>query len=414
MDWFGKYWKKLRREGINYRQNGCKLKDFLKNYDILEVKSEPNPNPGHTPVCFARVRENMANSSNRVAQPTLSRKAAVESSRGKRKPNAKMELCDWASIADEQIEWLATKFARKEKWYYGSTQPTHQKTGTKQYPLLSNYLNNTFKRLCHEDKIKIIITNKNEEYAAFNTGLVNGTYQYIYALFEPNHNSERQYWILKSFVVNGERDGKILNSSFESLPEKASYLKDMEDVYYDTAKILKIDYDHIFNRIDRFPIKFLKNFFSRNPEFLIVDGVDVDIDTAYQMSYKEEARINYFTKLVKKIKNDPEIFNELRNRVEAAKDLAVKRVERNYRTAIPMYYPRTNSCSLLLPLALVNKNLIDLALVVARTPVGNYQGETVLPLNLAYSNSRLITIPDSDWLRMDSISEDENVIDNND
>ena len=95
--------------------------------------------------------------------------------------------------------------------------------------------------------------------------------------------------------------------------------------------------------------------------------------------------------------------------------MALKRVEWNYKTAIPMYFPTENKGSLLLPLALVDENRIDLALVVERQPSGAYQGQTVLPLNLAYCNSRLVARPDSDWLRMDVIataaSDDSNDID---
>jgi hypothetical protein len=46
---------------------------------------------------------------------------------------------------------------------------------------------------------------------------------------------------------------------------------------------------------------------------------------------------------------------------------------------------------------------VDLALVVERTASGAYQGQTVLPLNQAYSNSRLVCRPDSDWLRTDTV-----------
>lgn len=69
-----------------------------------------------------------------------------------------------------------------------------------------------------------------------------------------------------------------------------------------------------------------------------------------------------------------------------------------------MYNPRTNRGSLLLPLALVDEKLVDLALVVVRHLSGSYQGETILPLYLAYSNSRLVSRPDSDWLNTDSIA----------
>ena len=77
-----------------------------------------------------------------------------------------------------------------------------------------------------------------------------------------------------------------------------------------------------------------------------------------------------------------------------------------------MYYPTKNTGSLLLPLSLVDEDHVDLALVVERQPSGAYLGQTILPLYLAYSNSRLVTRPDSDWLRTDFISATDS--DNND
>ena len=49
---------------------------------------------------------------------------------------------------------------------------------------------------------------------------------------------------------------------------------------------------------------------------------------------------------------------------------------------------------------------MDLALVVERQPSGSYQGQTILPLDIAYSNSRLVARPDSDWLQTDTIAVD--------
>lgn len=95
--------------------------------------------------------------------------------------------------------------------------------------------------------------------------------------------------------------------------------------------------------------------------------------------------------------------NRLKNRMADAVDLALKRVTWNYKTAIPMYYPKHNSGSLLLPLALMDEGRVDLALVVERQPSGAYQGQTILTLDMAYTDSRLVARPDSDWLRTDDI-----------
>ena len=92
------------------------------------------------------------------------------------------------------------------------------------------------------------------------------------------------------------------------------------------------------------------------------------------------------------------MFRRLRWRLSDAVELARKRVRWNYKTAIPSYYPRANAMSLLLPLCLLDDEHADAALVVQLMPSGNYQGQTILTMQQAYTNARLICRPDSDWL----------------
>ena len=54
--------------------------------------------------------------------------------------------------------------------------------------------------------------------------------------------------------------------------------------------------------------------------------------------------------------------------------------------------------SLMLPLALQNDNRPDAALVVELTHSGNYQGQTILNLQQAYLDGRLLCRPNSEWL----------------
>lgn len=72
-----------------------------------------------------------------------------------------------------------------------------------------------------------------------------------------------------------------------------------------------------------------------------------------------------------------------------------QRVYRNYKTAIPQFH--RGEIQLLLPLCLERPDRADLALVVSR--VGDcYRGDTVLTLQMAYNNARLLTRPDREWL----------------
>jgi len=85
-----------------------------------------------------------------------------------------------------------------------------------------------------------------------------------------------------------------------------------------------------------------------------------------------------------------------RQLLHAARADTEQRVYRNYKTAIPQYY--RGEVQLLLPLCLEHPSRADLALVVSRQG-DHYRGETVLTLSMAYTNARLLTRPDTEWLR---------------
>ena len=235
---------------------------------------------------------------------------------------------------------------------------------------------------------------------------VDKKYEYIYALFKKNSQNTKYYWYLLDFVVAGEDIGKTLIKVFNPLPERANYFENkIQNMLYDTTTgDLSCDYTHIITeRTERLPLEFLRENCSE--DFLCVDGVN--IDDIYYTGVKNPARKAYFVSLGFKIKCTSRVLNRLKNRISDAVDLALKRVEWNYKTAIPMYYPTKNTGSLLLPLSLVDEDHVDLALVVERQTSGAYQGQTILPLDLAYNNSRLVTRPDSDWLKTDIVQNED-------
>lgn len=143
---------------------------------------------------------------------------------------------------------------------------------------------------------------------------------------------------------------------FQRLPERATYFDNPADLLYDTRLDLRVQYEHIVNdNVERFPLP---------------------------------------------------LQDDERRRVEAVRQ-AVKhaeyRVQQNYKTAIPQYYwpnrseDESGRMQLLLPLCLEDVNRADLALSVDR--VGEvYRAATVLTLDMAYNNARLITRPDHEWL----------------
>lgn len=94
-------------------------------------------------------------------------------------------------------------------------------------------------------------------------------------------------------------------------------------------------------------------------------------------------------------------------RLEDAVSLAVKRCEWNYKTAIHIFYHVTNGISLLLPLCLSDdEQSADVALVVEKQELGNYQGQTSLTLQMAYLDARLICRPNSERLDPERVREE--------
>jgi hypothetical protein len=118
----------------------------------------------------------------------------------------------------------------------------------------------------------------------------------------------------------------------------------------------------------------------------------------------EESK-NYFAALSRAIEDDERTYRAIMNRFKDALDLSIKRASWNFKTAIPQYYPRVKALTLLLPICLVSDEQVDLALCVEKTPSGNYLAHTILLLDWAYKNARLVCRPDSDWLVPDFISE---------
>lgn len=399
----------IRISGINIQALGFeKLKALLLAFpELLEIKEE-GPE-GKPQVVYARLKApyDIPTESTPSYQSDNDEQPARYASNLapdniERFPSRDSWLYKWAVVPYFKLGLLA-ELALPEKWYYGDVEPEDEN----KFPILKNYLAYTFKRLVYEKKIEIKFnTEENTEYAAFNTGLVDRKYETIYALFKQNTKYTDVYWYLAEFVVPGEAGGKTLIKLFNPLPQKADYFhKNIKNIYYDTSSgQLSCDYGHILvERCYRLPLEFLLD--NCPVDFLSIDGVD--INQVYGRKENDEERRNFFRNLGEKIKNDSRILNRLKNRMQDAVDLALKRVEWNYKTAIPVYNPSRNRMSFLLPLALVDEEKIDLTLMVERQASGAYQGETILPLDSAYRLSRLITYQESDWLKTDKIANAE-------
>lgn len=291
-------------------------------------------------------------------------------------------LGTWSSF----LEGLAQK-ALPEPWDFG--EGSH-----KRYHILQKYIQYTFYRLQLEDKVCIA---EDKSFAAFNTGLVTPHYDDLYACFEPNDEGAATAWHFVDFCTAAGRGvGKRLVDAFNPLPQPASYFERKEDLLFDLEKELHTDFDHILlDNVSRLPLPFLQEE-SR--------GIPAAQSMLEQIQSTDEAaaKRTLYSELSGVIADTPRLYNRLRNRVEDAIELAKKQVRWNFKTAIPCYFPTRNVMSLMLPLSLQYDGRADAALVVELTRSGNYQGQTILTLQQAYLDARLLCRPNSEWLNTEA------------
>jgi len=262
---------------------------------------------------------------------------------------------------DNKIALLAQ--ISPEPWDYLNSDPDN-----KFLPVLTNYLFYTFARLKTEERLygeKRIIISKTKKVkykensvpyttdvkcACFNTGLATKYQEEIFAYFIENFHKKTKIdpdWFLYRFCKASDREMSV----FSVKPEWANYFKDMtnlSEILYDTRLNHELKYDHILrDRQERFP-ETLKAY----PDSIMHSLLDQGLANAR------------------------------------------KRVRRNYKTAVPQYY--NGKLQLLLPLNFDNEKT-ELALAVEKEQE-RYISRTVLKLEWAYSNARLIAKPDREWL----------------
>jgi Domain of unknown function (DUF3825) len=234
--------------------------------------------------------------------------------------------------------------AQAEDWEYRNT------ASGRQLPILRNYVAYTFRRAYLQGRVPEVVQEAQRN-SCFNTGLLTPHFERIFGYFVPQTRPEfPQRWFLEGFFR--ESDYRLMK--FQRLPERATYFDEPADLLYDPRLDLRIQYEHIVNdRLERFPAS---------------------------------------------------LQADERRRTEAVRQAvshARFRVEQNYKTAIPQYYwpaqEPAGHLQLLLPLCLEDVGRADLALSIDR--VGEvYRAATVLTLDMAYNNARLIARPDREWL----------------
>ncbi|MEG0283187.1 MAG: DUF3825 domain-containing protein [Erysipelotrichales bacterium] len=240
---------------------------------------------------------------------------------------------------DKKLNYLIN-LAEEERW-----NQTDIHTG-KENSTIFYYIVHTFERCYDQDKLFI---SKDGSCSFFNTGLMTAKGDEILGKFERNKyynekDNSSNYWYFKEFLIES---GKIFMNECSKKPEIATYFSNYNELYFDPACEIVIDFNHIY-----------KDNFQRLPmEFQIME--------AEVAGYVFEGFLRH-TK---------------------------KKIQRNNRIPVPQFY--NNKIMFLIPVKVFESKTI----VIALEKINNqYRGNTILSVGMAYNCARLVNKPEDDWL----------------
>lgn len=251
------------------------------------------------------------------------------------------------------------KNAVPEPWNFSG------KEGTYAYPILKSYLENIFwklKKEAAEGKCNKLVYSSDNQHILFNTNLPDtfGNDILILAEVRKKANGE-EYYENPSMSRGGIYGRRQYGFRDDAKPEPATFFEDVNEVIFQSSWEIDTSFDHLFHIIQDNRPRFPKDYQEKNPA-------------------------------------------EVAGDLEKAISLAVKMAKRNFKYIAPMYRPQKDGIQLLMPIYLKGsyRQAPDFALVL--TPEnGIYLPETILPIEGAYQNARLIAMPDEAWLKPDTI-----------
>jgi hypothetical protein len=264
-----------------------------------------------------------------------------------------------------------------EPWGYGKSEGSNV---VAPYKILISYLGTILLKVKRQDKF---LRSDDGRCIIFNTGLLDQYFEQIYIMCyvkQANYGTKdfteelsNPILVEKIREISGKynflKDGKIVQT--KDLPLRATFFDNLEQIFFQTDRDIDMDsetYEHIVKeRINRLPDEF------RN-------------------------------------KSTREVATSIKNAIKYAKAMA----ELNYKFIVPQCRPETpDTIQFLMPLYLSERfeRTPDVALVI-KLEQGFYVPETILPLDWAYQNSRVIAKPDETWLNPGQIaSSDESIED---
>jgi hypothetical protein len=249
-----------------------------------------------------------------------------------------------------------------EKWTY------NKHSSSIPHPILKSYIENTLEKMCKSTDEGYIIFSDDRKYLIFNTGLLDKFFHDIYLIcYVDNLNNNLKFknpFIMKSFSdlnkIKFYKDKVIPNKSIQ-LPPKVKFFTNVNEVVFQADITIDRNYEKFTHIIEERRERFPKEYQNK--------------DTTHLARLLDNS-INY----------------------------AISVAERNYKLIVPQYRPQDNKLQLLMPIYLngTYTKTPDFALVL-NLEDNLYIPETILPLDAAYQNARLIAKPDDFWLNPEDI-----------
>ncbi|MBQ9043222.1 MAG: DUF3825 domain-containing protein [Eggerthellaceae bacterium] len=284
------------------------------------------------------------------------------------------------------------------------------------YWILKRYLLETFERLVYEDgeaksSRRKIIMDKKQTVAVFNTGIPDPHYQDIYALLNTCSRDDGLLLNIVGFFLwpdskyppetNGKAHYEAAIRAFGNHPPaRASYYQTGQDVF-NPARTLNCAFGHIiYERLHRLPFSYLTR---------AVNGIDTrttllevlerarELEAAGKVNERDHIMTMEARPILEQGENAlyKKIYYDLRKAAEVAR----RRASYSPGFAVAGYYPKEHCVSFYLPLCLEYEEQPDLVLVANLDKnKKSYTGRTIISLDDAYADARLIAKPIENWI----------------
>lgn len=246
---------------------------------------------------------------------------------------------------DDMLAFLQelADMAIPEKWTY------EEYASKVNHPILKSYIENTYDRLVQEDKI----VHLDNGLMVFNTGLINKWFREIYVVCQKDPSNPRRYTNPKAYLESDRAVMSMFSRSTER-PEMATFFSSIGDIVFDPELPVYPDDDHIIeDNLERIPEKY-------------------------------------------RVYNVKALYALMQSAIDSARIMA----KRNYKLIVPQFHHSQIQFLMPIYLSLEFAGSPDFALVLEKMG-DSYRGNTILTLDMAYQNARLIAKPEATWLNLD-------------